>query len=131
MVAGWRRLVGASGELLAGGVGLGPLVLFFVQLLEIRERVLILGIQSEDFRERLERAVDEPAPLVVQTEAEQHVGVLQFAKIRALQQRLMLLDGAPDLTLSPGTELPRIMWISRGSPALWAALTSSSIAGSI
>ena len=41
------HLVAAGGELLAGRVGFRPLVLFFVQLLEIRERVLVVGIQPK------------------------------------------------------------------------------------
>ena len=105
-------------------------MLFFVQLLEVRERVLVLGIEPQDFGERLERAVDEAAALVVEPEAEQHVRVFQLAEIRALQQRLMLLDRAPDLTLlaiqvaEDQVDLERVAGAVRG-------LHSSSIAGSI
>jgi len=89
----------AARELLPRGIGFGPLVLLFVQLLQVRQRVLIVRIEAQAFAEGLERPVDEPALLVVQAQAEQHVGVLQLAQIRALEQLLMLLDGAPDLPL--------------------------------
>ena len=68
---------GELGQALARVVGLGPLVLFFVQLLQVDERVLVLRIEPQHFVERLERAIDEAAALVVEAEAEQHVGVLE------------------------------------------------------
>ena len=86
-------------QLLAHRVGFGPLVLFFVQLLEVRQRVPVLRIEPQHFRERLERAIDEAAAPVVEAEAEQHVRVLQLAQVGTLQQRLVLLDGAADLAL--------------------------------
>ncbi len=89
----------APRKLLPRRIGLRPLVLLFVQLLQVRQRVLIVRIEAQAFAERLERPVDEPALLVVEAEAEQDVGVLQLAQIRALQQLLMLLDGAADLSL--------------------------------
>ena len=69
-------------QLLAGRVGLGPLVLLFVQLLEVGERVLVLGIEPQHFGERLERPIDEAAALVVEAEAQQHVGVFELAQVR-------------------------------------------------
>ena len=88
-----------SRELEPRGVRLRPLVLFLVQLLEIRQRVLVVGIEAEDLAERFERAVDEPAALVVEPQAEQNVGMLELAEVRPLKQRLMFLDGSPDLAL--------------------------------
>ena len=52
-------------------------MLLFVQLLEVDERVLVLRIEPQHLVERFERAIDEPAALVVEAEAEQHVGVLE------------------------------------------------------
>ena len=37
--------------------------------------------------------------LVVEPEAEQHVRVLEFPQVRPLQEALVFLDGASDLTL--------------------------------
>ena len=68
-----------AGKLLPGRVRVGPLVLLFVQLLEIGQRVLVVAIEPQHFGERLERAIDEAAVLVVETEAEQHVGVFELA----------------------------------------------------
>ena len=55
---------------------LGPLLLVFVELLQVHEGIAVPRIEPDDFLERLERAVDEAAVLVVEAEAEQHVGVL-------------------------------------------------------
>ena len=49
--------------------------------------------------ERRDRAIDEAAAPVVEPEAEQHVGVLDAVEPRPLQQRLMLLNRAADLSL--------------------------------
>ena len=92
--------VGRRGrELLPHRVGLVPLVLVLVQLLEVRQRVAVPRIEPQHFGERLDRAIDEAAAAVVEPQAEQHVGVLQLAQVRALQQRLVLLDRAADLAL--------------------------------
>ena len=47
-------------------VGLGPLMLFLVQLLQVEQRVLVLRIEPQHLVERLERAIDEAAALVVE-----------------------------------------------------------------
>ena len=52
-------------------------MLFLVQLLQVEQRVFVLRIEPQHFVERLERAIDEPAALVVEAEAEQDVGVLE------------------------------------------------------
>ncbi len=78
------------------------------------------GSRRRHFAERLERPVDEPALLVVEAQAEQDVGVLELAQIRALQQLLVLLDGAADLALlaievaEDQMDLERIAGGSRG-----------------
>ena len=61
--------------------------------------VLVLRIEAQHFGERFVRAIDEPAALVVEPEAEQHVGVLQAAEPGALQQRLVHGDRLADLAL--------------------------------
>ncbi len=79
--------VGELREAAARVVGLGPLVLLLVQLLQVHQRVLVLRIEPQHLVEGLERAVHEAAALVVETEAEEDVRVLELAQPRALQQR--------------------------------------------
>ena len=74
-------------------------MLLLVQLLEVDEGVLVLRIEAEDLVERLERPIDESAALVVEAEAEQHVGVLEPREPRALQQALVNGDRLADLAL--------------------------------
>ncbi len=96
------RLVGRAGDLreaLPRDVGLLPLVLVFLQLLQVDERGLVVRIELQDVRERRDGAVDESAAAVVEAEAEQHVRVLEPVQPRPLQQRLMLLNRAADLAL--------------------------------
>ena len=76
-----------------------PLMLLLVELLEVRQRVPVVGIEPEHVGERRQRAVDEAAALVVEAEAEQDVGVFELAQARPLQQRLVLLDRPADLAL--------------------------------
>ena len=87
------------GQLLPDVVGLGPLVLLLVQLLELHQRVPVLGIEPQHFLERLVRAVDETAAAKVQAEAQQDVGVLERLEVLALQQALVDVDGAAHLAL--------------------------------
>ena len=82
-------------------VRIAPLVLFLVEFLKIHERVAVVGIEPQDLVERLEGAVDESAALVIETDAEQHVRVLELAQIRPLQQSLMNGDRLADLSLFP------------------------------
>ena len=84
-------------QLLADAVGVVPLMLLLVQLLQVEQRVLVLRVEPQHFVERLERAIDEAAALEVESEAQQDVGVLGARELRPLQQRLMNLDGARDL----------------------------------
>ena len=84
-------------ELLPNLVGLVPLMLLFVQLLQVEQRVLILRIEPQHLVERFERAIDEAAALEVEAEAQQHVGVLDARQLGPLQQRLVNLNGARDL----------------------------------
>ena len=96
------RLVGRAGDLrepLARDVGLLPLVLVFLQLLQVDERGLVVGIELQHVGERRDRAVDESAAAIVEAEAEQHVRVLDAVQPRPLQQRLVLLNRAADLAL--------------------------------
>ena len=87
------------GEALADAGRLGPVVLILVELLELRQRVLVGRVEPQHFLERLDGAIDEAAAPVVEAEAEQHVGVLEAAQARPLQQVLVDLDGAADLSL--------------------------------
>ena len=80
-------------------VRLLPLVLIFVELLDVQQRVLVVRIDPDDLVERFERAIDEPAALEVEAEAEQDVRLLEARQARALQQALMDIDGARDLSL--------------------------------
>ena len=76
-----------------------PLMLIFVKLLDVQQRVLVVRIEPDDLVERFEGAIDEPAALEVETEAEQHVRLLEARQPRPLQQALMNVDGARDLPL--------------------------------
>ena len=80
-------------------IGLLPLMLIFVQLLDVQQRVLVVGIEPDDLVERFERAIDEPAALEVEAEAQQDVRLFEARQPRALQQALMNIDGARDLPL--------------------------------
>ena len=62
-MAGLRRRGIERRQLLARLVCLVPLVLFLVQLLEIRQRVLVVRIEAQDVVECRQRAVDEAAAL--------------------------------------------------------------------
>ena len=86
------------GDLLAHGRRVRPLLLIFVELLQVHERVAILRIQPHDFLKGLERPVDEAAMLVVETQAEQDVGVFDRPEVGPLQQPLMNRDRSPDLS---------------------------------
>ena len=72
-------------QALARVVRLGPLMLLLVQLLEVDQRVFVLRVEPQHLVERLERAIDESAALVVEAEAEQHVGVLERASASAAE----------------------------------------------
>ena len=80
-------------------VGLLPLMLVFVQLLDVEQRVLVVRIELDDLVERFERAIDESAALEVEPEAEQDVRLLEPRQARPLQQALMNVDGARHLAL--------------------------------
>ena len=74
-------------------------MLVFLQLLQIDERGLVVGIELQHVRERRDRAIDEPAAAIVEAEAELDVRVLEPVQPRPLQQRLVFLDRAADLAL--------------------------------
>ena len=80
-------------------VGLLPLMLIFVKLLDIEQRVLVVGIDPDDLVERFERAIDESATLEIEPETEQDVRLFEARQARPLQQTLMDVDGPRDLTL--------------------------------
>ena len=84
-------------EPLAGVVGFQPLVLFFMQLLQVHQGIFIFCIKSEDLVERLGRTIDKATPLVVQSEAQEHVRVFEFAELGPLQQRLVDRNRLADL----------------------------------
>ncbi len=87
------------GNLLANAQRVRPLMLVFVQLLQVDEGIPVARVELQDFLERLERAIDEPAVPEVETQAEQHVGVLQRGEVGPLQQRLVDVHGATHLPL--------------------------------
>ena len=96
------RLLGVGGRFrhaLANDLRLAPLVLFLVQLLEVEEGVLVLWIETDHLRERLERSVNKAAPSEVQPETQQDVGVFQASEPWSLEQALMNLDRFADLPL--------------------------------
>ena len=74
-------------------------MLLLVDLLEVRQRVAVVGIELEDVGECRERAVDEASAPVVQSQAEQDVGMFQLADVRPLQEGLVFLNRAADLAL--------------------------------
>ena len=86
-------------ELLPSRICLLPLVLVLVELLQVRERVAVLGIELEHFVERFDGAIDEAAAAIVEGEAEEDVRVLQPAQLGPLEQILMRLDRTADLSL--------------------------------
>ena len=107
----------ACGELLPRRVGLGPLVLLFVQLLEVDQRVLVLGIEPQHLVERLERAIDEAAALVVEAR-----GRAARRRARACAARGRCSSAWCTWMARPTWpfsryRLPRIRWISSASPA--------------
>src|SRR4029453_8731281 len=58
-------------------------------------------IETKDFLERFVRPIDESAAPVIEPETKQDVCVLERLQARALQQRLVDIDGPSDLTLFP------------------------------
>ncbi len=90
-----------AGDLLPHAGGFAPLLLVFVELLQVDERVAVQPIETNHFLERLEGAIDEAAVTEVEPEAEQHVGVLERAQVGPLQERLMHVDRPADLALLP------------------------------
>ena len=66
-------------------IGVLPLVLLFVELLQIRKRVSVRWIEVQDFLECLERAIDETPASEIQPEAEQDVRVFERRQARPLQ----------------------------------------------
>ena len=86
-------------DLLADTQRLGPLMLFFVELLQVDEGIAVARVQVQDFLERLERAIHKSSVPEIETQAEEHVGVLQCGEIGPLQQRLVDVHRAAHLPL--------------------------------
>src|SRR4030095_7913480 len=76
-------------------------MLVFVELLQVDEGVAVPSIEAHHLLKGLERTIDEAAVAVVETETEQHVGMLERAQVGPLKKRLMDVDGAADLSLLP------------------------------
>ncbi len=74
-------------------------MLLFVELLEVRDRVLIPRVETQYLREGLDGAIDESAAAVVEPETEEHVGVFELAQVGPLQEVLVFLDRPSDLSL--------------------------------
>ena len=83
-------------------VGLLPLMLIFVELLDVQQRVLVVRIEAEHLVERFEGAIDKTAALEVETEAQKDVRLFEPRQPRPLQQALVDVDGARDLPLLAG-----------------------------
>ena len=62
----------------------GPLLLLFVQLLQVHQRVSIFRIESHYFLEGFERAVDKPSVAEIQRQARLHVGLFELGEIGTL-----------------------------------------------
>jgi hypothetical protein len=75
-----RRPASQLRDVAAHAQRVGPLILLFVQLLQIHHRVAILRVEPHDFLERLERAVDEPSVAEVEREAELDVRLFQLGQ---------------------------------------------------
>src|SRR6185295_3398280 len=86
------------GQPLPGVVGLAPLVLFLVELLQVEQGVLVLRIEAQHLVEGFERPIDEAAALVIEPQTEQHVRVYQRVQLRPLQQVLVDRDRLADLS---------------------------------
>ena len=67
------RRAGNARQAPARHVRLLPLVLVFLQLLQIEQRRLVVGVELQHFGEHRHRPVHETAAPVVEPEAEQHV----------------------------------------------------------
>src|SRR5262245_7378951 len=76
-------------------------MLILVELLEIDECVSIARIEAQDLLESFERPIDEAAVPKVQSEAQKYICVFERCEVRPLQQPLMDVDGAADLSLLP------------------------------
>ena len=76
-------------------------MLVFVQLFDVQQRVLVVRIQPDHLVERFERAIDKPAALEVEAEAQEDVRLFEPGQPRTLEQALMDIDGARDLSLLP------------------------------
>ena len=76
-------------------------MLILVQLLEIDERVSIARIEAQDLLESFEGPIDEASVPEVQSEAQKNIRVFELREVRTLQQCLMDVDGAADLSLLP------------------------------
>ena len=72
-------------DLLAYARGLCPLMLVFVQLLQVDEGVAVQSIELDDFLKGLERTIDEAAMPEVQSKTQQHIGVLERAQVGPLE----------------------------------------------
>ena len=75
-----------------------PLMLLFVQLLEVDQRVPVSRIEPHDFLEGFEGAIHEAAVLEVERQAQLHVCLFELGQVRTLKQRLVHVDGAADLS---------------------------------
>src|SRR5262249_55543028 len=85
----------------ARDIRLLPLVLVFLQLLEVDERGFVVGVEFEHIRERRDGAIDETAAAIIQSKTKQDVCVLDSIQPRTLQERLMFMNRAANLALLP------------------------------
>jgi hypothetical protein len=88
---------GQIDELSPNLVRLVPLMLLFVQLLQVEQGILIAGIEPAYLVEGFERAIDEAAAFEIESQTEQDIRVFRAGQLLALQQRLMNLNRARDL----------------------------------
>ena len=96
---GLIRRASDSSQAPARDVRFLPLVLIFLQLLQVDQRGLVVRIELQHLREHRHGPVHETAPPIVEPETEQHVRVLDSVEARPLEERLMFRDGAAGLSL--------------------------------
>ena len=68
---------------------LGPLILLFVELLQVDQRVAILRIEPYHFLKGFQRTIDEPAMPEIERQAELYIRLFELGQVGPLEQRLM------------------------------------------
>jgi hypothetical protein len=82
-------------------VGLPPLVLLLVELLQADEGMDVVGVAVDHLRQRPRRAVQKAGLAEVRAQGGERVGALRPRQVLALQEGMMHLDGALHLPVLP------------------------------